>query len=78
LGKTIYLWKRSKRKTTYLGEEGKGKTAYLRKRTIFLRMTAYSMSVRKTSSMQASSHTSRAVTVFDTGIRVLNKIDWVI
>ena len=39
--------------------------------TIRLRMMAYSTRERKTSSMQASSQTSIAVTAFDIGIRVL-------
>jgi hypothetical protein len=44
---------------------------YLRMRPDYLRMIAYSTRERKTRSMQASSHTSIAVTALDTGIRVL-------
>ena len=41
--------------------------------TLFLRMTVYSTKERKTNSMQANSHTSMAVTAFDTGIRALDR-----
>ena len=46
--------------------------------TICLRMTAYSTSERKTRSMQARSQTSRAVTVLETGIRVVVELNMLI